>query len=772
MLRKAFYFVALLLTSQVGLAQTSGYFNAAYGERLAGSTGEVGLWWASSGWKISLNKPLPETRGEALVIRAARNEAEAAQLVLLPTKPLNGLTLRAGELTGPGGAIIPAEDIEILEVRYVNVERATDKSTTTGLWPDPLPPLKGPVDLEAGKNRPFWVRVKTPRNAPAGVYTGYIDLQARGYQGQVAIQVEVYDFALPEQMTCTTAFGFSPGNVFRYQGLSTDEQKRKVLDRYWADYSAHHISPYDPAPMDRMRVTWPDVKAPVFDKFANWQGLRIVHNETHSGNGALLAYDDDPKANVTISYEPLIRIPAGGLDVRFWYRTAVPDHRFGIALNHYDKDGKWMSGKNNDMTLKGDGRWQLFEAQVKDFPKGAVFVRPMIRATTWSDAGEQIGLVWFDDVSIKDATTGKELIQGGDFDVVKRTELVAPADKLKATFDFSAWDRAMSRAIDHYKFNSFRLGIPGLGGGTFHAIREPSLLGFKEDDPEYPILLKSYCSQLQEHLTEKGWLDEAFIYWFDEPSPDQYPFVMNGFEKLKRYCPRIDRMLTEQPEPQLEGGPNIYCVISNLYRPEAAQKRRAFGDKFWWYICTGPKAPYCTLFIDHPGTELRVWLWQTWQRNIEGILVWQTNYWTSTAAYPDSRNPQNPYEDPMGWRSGYSTPKGEKRPWGNGDGRFIYPPVAAADAHPSEPVLDGPVDSIRWEMLRDGIEDYEYLVILKKLFEAKKDKLTRSEQEEYASLLDVPGDITSDMTTFTKDPAPIEKRRDQVARAIATLKAL
>ncbi|MEJ2705169.1 MAG: DUF6067 family protein, partial [Sedimentisphaerales bacterium] len=279
MLRKAFYFVALLLTSQVGLAQTSGYFNAAYGERLAGSTGEVGLWWASSGWKISLNKPLPETRGEALVIRAARNEAEAAQLVLLPTKPLNGLTLRAGELTGPGGAIIPAEDIEILEVRYVNVERATDKSTTTGLWPDPLPPLKGPVDLEAGKNRPFWVRVKTPRNAPAGVYTGYIDLQARGYQGQVAIQVEVYDFALPEQMTCTTAFGFSPGNVFRYQGLSTDEQKRKVLDRYWADYSAHHISPYDPAPMDRMRVTWPDVKAPVFDKFANWQGLRIVHNE-------------------------------------------------------------------------------------------------------------------------------------------------------------------------------------------------------------------------------------------------------------------------------------------------------------------------------------------------------------------------------------------------------------------------------------------------------------------------------------------------------------
>jgi hypothetical protein len=265
-------------------------------------------------------------------------------------------------------------------------------------------------------------------------------------------------------------------------------------------------------------------------------------------------------------------------------------------------------------------------------------------------------------------------------------------------------------------------------------------------------------------------LDEAFVYWFDEPSPDQYDFVLNGFKKLKRYCPKIARMLTEQPEPQLEGGPNIWCPVSHHYKHEPAEQRRRSGDTFWWYICTGPKAPYCTLFIDHPGTELRVWLWQTWQRNIKGILVWQTNYWTSSAAYPDQ--PQNPYEDPMGWRSGYSTPKGEKRAWGNGDGRFIYPPVAAANADPSGPVLGGPVDSIRWEMLRDGIEDYEYMVILKNLLEAKKDRLNQSQQKEYADLLEVPAEITSDMTTFTKDPAPVEKRRDRIARAISALSAL
>jgi len=763
-------FLLLLLVGPSALAQTSDYFNATYGKLLPSSTAKVGLWWASSGWKINQDKPLPKARGQAIKICAARNEAEAAQLVVRPTVTIKDVKIHPKALNGPDGAIIPPENIEVLRVQYVNVTLPTDKISVPGFWPDPLPPLQNPINLEANKNQPFWIRVKVPRNVPAGMYTGGIDLSGQNFDANVTLRIEVYGFVFPDRMTCTTAFGFSPGNVFRYQKISSEKHKRQVLEKYWDSFSNHHISPYDPAPLDRIKVTWPNVKPPADNKYANWEGLRIVDNESHSGNGALLIYDDDHQSNVTVSYRPLIEIPPGGLKVRFWYRTAVPDHRFGIALNHYDQDGKWMSGRNNDMTLKGNGKWQLFDALVSDFPKGAKFIRPMVRATTWTDAGELTGLVWFDEVSLKNAASGKELVEGGDFDIEKRTELVAPAEQLKVSFDFSAWDNAMDRAINQYHFNSFRLSIPGLGGGTFHAISEPSLLGFKEDEPEYPIILKSYCKQMEKHLAERGWLDEAYVYWFDEPSPDQYAFVMKGFEKLKRYCPRIPRMLTEQPEPKLEGGPNIYCVVSNLYRDDASEKRRAFGDKFWWYVCTGPKAPYCTLFIDHPATEMRVWLWQSWQRKIEGILVWQTNYWTSSAAYPDQ--PQNPYEDPMGWTSGYSTPKGEKRPWGNGDGRFIYPPPAAADANPPGPVLDGPVDSIRWEMLRDGIEDYEYMVILEKLLKAKKEKLTVKQHQEYESLLNVPETITKDMTTFTKDPTPIEARRDQIARAIAKLNKL
>jgi len=770
MLKKTLCLV-LLLACRIVSGQTSDYFNTPYGKLLPGSTNKVSLWWASSGWKISPDKSLPRETSREITIRMAKNETEAVQLVVRPTFRLKDFTIHPGTFAA-GPSVIPRENIEVLKVRYVNVTRPTDKSSVTGLWPDPLPPLKEPIDLKANKNQPFWLRIKVPRGFPAGRYTGFLSLEGQNYNDDITVHVEVYDFVLPDRMTCTTAFGFSTDNVFRYQKLSDPKHKRQVLEKYWESFSAHHISPYNLAPLDGFKVTWPNVKPPVVNKYANWEGLRIVDNEAHSGNGSLLIYDDDRQSNITVSYQPPIEIPTAGLQARFWYRTAVPDHSFGVALNHYDRDGKWMSGRNNDIKLKGNGRWQLFETLVSDFPKGAKFIRPMLRATAWTDTGELTGLVWFDEVSLKNASDGRELIEGGDFDIEKRTELVAPPEQLKVRFDFSAWDKAMDRAINHYQFNSFRLGIPGLGGGTFHAISEPSLLGFKEDDPEYPIILESYCRQLEKHLAEKGWLDEAYVYWFDEPSPDQYAFVMNGFEKLKRYCPRIPRMLTEQPEPNLEGGPNIYCVISNLYRDDAAEKRRAFGDKFWWYVCTGPKAPYCTLFIDHPATELRVWLWQTWKRKIEGILVWQTNYWTSSAAFPDPERPQNPYEDPMGWVSGYSTPKGNKRPWGNGDGRFIYPPEAAADAHPTAPVLDGPVDSIRWEMLRDGIEDYEYLVILKRLLNAKKDKLTTRQYKQYSTLLDVPEAITKDMTNFTKDPAPIEAQRDKVARAIAKLNKL
>lgn len=737
----------------VASLQVAELYNAAFGWTLPASSDQTALWWCESGWKISRERPAPRAASPAVRIRAARNEAEAAQVVIRPSQPLRGLTAQPTALKGPGGKTISADRVDILKVRYVPVTQPTDKVGTAAPWPDPLPPLKAPLDLAANLNQPLWVRVNVPAGAAAGEYTGTVQLQAEGWQAAVPVALTVYDFDIPTRATLTTAFGLSAGLINRYQGLTTEAQRREVWRKYLASYSAHHISPYDPAPYDPIRVTWTGS--------GSWQGGERDSTEKRTGQSSLKLADESVTSGRSAAFDQPLEIPAGGLVLQFDYR-AEAGHEFIVTFNHSDSGGQWMSGRNNDMRLRGTGQWEHHQRVVTTFPDGAKSLRLSLWPCLYSEEGTTTGTVWFDNVRVSEAATGKVVLHEG-------FEPVAP-DAIRAQIDWTAWDRAMATALDEYGFNSFRMPIQGLGGGTFHARTEPSLMGFAEDTPQYQAAMADYLKQLEEHLQAKGWLDESYVYWFDEPDPKDYEFVLNGFKKLARWAPGIPRMLTEQPEPALFGGPNIWCPVSSSYDSGSAKPRMDVGEKFWWYVCTGPKEPYATLFIDHPGTELRVWCWQTWQRGIEGILVWQSNYWTSDTAYPDRDQPQNPYLDPMGWVSGYDTPAGTKRGWGNGDGRFVYPPEAAADGNPAAPVLDGPVDSIRFEMLRDGIEDYEYLAILRRLLSAQANRLSETDHARYQRLLDVPEALTATATEFTTDPGVIEARRAEVAQAIAALR--
>jgi hypothetical protein len=726
-------------------------YRADYGERLTPGHKDLGLWWCSSGWKVSRTRHLPKKTAHCLRIRAAQNEVEAVQLVVRPQKPICGFRAEPTDLTGPDGARIEASCVDVLRVGYVSVVHPTDATGVVADWPDPLPPFRGPADLKAHENQPLWVRVKVPRNTKAGLYRGTVRLGAKGITHEVPLEVEVFDFVLPDRSTCTTAFGFSPRNVWRYQKVRDPAAKRAVLEKYWENFSAHRISPYDPAPLDPIGVTWPA---------SSWQGGQRDGKVKHGGASSLRVDDRSKTAQVQARHTPLLPIPKHGFVLTFWYRTARLGHRFIVTLGHHDKAGSWMSGRNNDMEVEGDATWQRFERRITAFPSEAASVTLTLWAAVWREDGSSVGTVWYDDVSLAQGGTGRELITGGAFEPLGAKDLVP-------RFNWSSWDRAMDRAMGHYHFTSFRARIPGLGSGTFHARVEPSLLGYGEGTPEYDTAFTNFCRGYETHLRAKGWLDRAFVYWFDEPAPRDYAFVMNGFEKLKKAAPGLTRMLTEQVEEPLIGGPDVWCPVTHHYDHAKATARRKQGETFWWYVCTGPKAPYCTLFIDHPATELRVWLWQTWKRKITGVLVWQTNYWTSSAAYPEGL--QNPYADPMGWMSGYSTPAGTRKPWGNGDGRFLYPPVAAAAGAQDGPVLEGPVDSIRWEMLRDGVEDYEYLAVLARLLRKKGPSLSAGEKADYEALLTVPPSISQSLTSFTKDPRPIERRRLELARAIVAL---
>jgi len=71
-------------------------------------------------------------------------------------------------------------------------------------------------------------------------------------------------------------------------------------------------------------------------------------------------------------------------------------------------------------------------------------------------------------------------------------------------------------------------------------------------------------------------------------------------------------------------------------------------------------------------------------------------------------------------------------------------------------------------MLREGLEDYEMLYLLREKLAAAKD-LPAEKRAEYEALLTVPPEITSSMTEFSKNPAPIYSRREKIAEAIEAL---
>jgi hypothetical protein len=71
--------------------------------------------------------------------------------------------------------------------------------------------------------------------------------------------------------------------------------------------------------------------------------------------------------------------------------------------------------------------------------------------------------------------------------------------------------------------------------------------------------------------------------------------------------------------------------------------------------------------------------------------------------------------------------------------------------------------------LREGVEDYEFLHLLRDRLTQRRATLDAATVKRIEALLDVPPAVTRDMTTFTTDPAPIYARRAEVARAIEEL---
>ena len=258
--------------------------------------------------------------------------------------------------------------------------------------------------------------------------------------------------------------------------------------------------------------------------------------------------------------------------------------------------------------------------------------------------------------------------------------------------------------------------------------------------------------------------ESVYIYGIDEPSEKAYGFLADVYRMVKEVAPEYPIMQTVNrtiPE-ELSELVDIWCPLSAALERDMDfyKERQREGDQLWMYICCSPKPPYANFFVDQPAIDHRVLFWQARQKGVTGVLLWVVSYWRGLPG-PTSGGPHFP-EVPVRFAENMDS----YQIWGgNGDGTLIWPGPDMT-----------PYPSIRLEVIRDGIEDYEYLALLSRCV-AKAKQLPEGERpddallKEAEALCEVPDEISESFIRYTKDSQVLMERRKKVGDMIEQLVA-
>jgi hypothetical protein len=282
----------------------------------------------------------------------------------------------------------------------------------------------------------------------------------------------------------------------------------------------------------------------------------------------------------------------------------------------------------------------------------------------------------------------------------------------RVVVDFAPYDRELAPFLDGT--------VPGEGGARFTLIdlRFPSRM-------TDPAQRTSYIRQVVEHFRRRGWLSRLFDYTWDEPTPADLPRVRERARLMRAASSEVPRLVTMPYNRELDGSVDIWSPLVNHVddKPGFSREmparfyrdRRRLGERLFWYqSCMShgcdpahdrTQPPYFTgwprYVIDAPAIAARIFAWLAFRYRIDGEL-----YYNTIEAYHPDRNAGSGPLDP--WQSSYLF-------GGNGDGTLFYPGrPAVIGGH-----TDVPVESLRLKHIRDGLQDYEYLVLAKRLGEGR-----------------------------------------------------
>lgn len=219
-----------------------------------------------------------------------------------------------------------------------------------------------------------------------------------------------------------------------------------------------------------------------------------------------------------------------------------------------------------------------------------------------------------------------------------------------------------------------------------------------EPNSVYNLEWQQYIAGIRNYLNSRGLLDKSYYYIANEPQDQaDYDAVAWYSQMLKTTAPDLKLMVSEEPKPEIYNHPaypgakiDIWLPVLNNYDPTISHDRELnHNEETWVYFLHGTRPPYFNpITLDHPGIESKLTGWFLWKYRIRGIAYYSLNDWS-----------KNPWTSPM--TDGH-----------NGDTFMMYPPSTAntniaygANGHRLVP-------SIRFELMRDSLEDYEYLYVL------------------------------------------------------------
>jgi len=262
--------------------------------------------------------------------------------------------------------------------------------------------------------------------------------------------------------------------------------------------------------------------------------------------------------------------------------------------------------------------------------------------------------------------------------------------------------------------------------------------------------------------------------------PGALDAMKRDYRDAKELFPDIPRLNTARIDERLYGYVDIWCPLFQHIDPEANAARLAEGEKVWWYPTDYPLAPYANFNLDSPGIDPRVIPLMTWKLGLSGLLFWGLNReWPSNSPREFAQLTEEfIVERRLDWLADErlaAMRAGELRwpaiPWlpyfrnifnaksvsvTNGGGNMLYP---------------GPDwqlwSSMRLKNLRDGMQDYEYLVMLRD--NAMQLKARGGHDELVAAsarLLAIDDAVVGSQTSYSKDPVEYLAYRNKLIDAV------